>query len=388
MGLHRAAPVTLAVVVTVTPWVGGYPMSTICRYSQVSWVDRWPYGNIDARFHLHVPPRFRHHAIRADATVEMRWGKTLWTGRLVSMDWSTGELAASGLIGQGSRYLGLNRVLEPGPGLYYLRPSVNLEQAIDTAIAGGPAGVMDNSDEITDRTPLGWKRTDPLWAADMFDPGVPPEEFSKIFPDLVDLAAQRGAGTPYMGADGRLRYLTPATTPSWLTQPATVDIDEAAGSDRLTSVIVIYLDSTDGNARKHKWVTDTRFVPHREEIHDAREAGPMTPTEAATIGEAILAEHLRPVYGSDVVLSPLTATTGTGGVCWPVVAHAGQVVRVQGASHPRLSGNHIDFIAGEITVSDAETTTPTAVAKPENKPPRTYAETTEATLTAIRKAAA
>ena len=57
-----------------------------------------------------------------------------------------------------------------------------------------------------------WKRTTPLWTADVYS--ALPDEVPRLFPDLVDLAASRGAGVPYMGATGRLQFLPMPTTPS------------------------------------------------------------------------------------------------------------------------------------------------------------------------------
>lgn len=131
---------------------------------------------------------------------------------------------------------------------------------------------------------------------------------------------------------------------------------------------------------------DQNVLPYREATVDATELGDITAAEASDIADQALAEGLRPVFDTDITLTPLTAANGSGEPINPLVVRDGQVGRIWGATHPRLGQSFIDLIAGEVTVSDAETSTPTAVVKPYNKPARAYLEVLEASLNARRSA--
>lgn len=376
------------------PFISGVPLSTICPFRDLTWTIRWPYGGFEAKCKIDVPVNFRHHALVTDADTEIKWGGgTMFLGDLAEPDWAAGELYFRGRIRQGEKYKAWEVT-----GSTTLVPAVNLETAIDLAVAGGPVDVsvanITSANGIPARTALQWKRTTPLFTTNLW--ATPPEEPAWLFPDMLDLASQRGAGVPYMGPSGRLEFRTPkinpfssgTTVPDWQIHPGTVELSEAGGDSRLTRVYVLFLDSTAAGAEKVTISEDTRFRPYREDYYDARNLDGITPAEAKTIADAILAEHLRPVYVSDIDLTPFTATTYHGAPCNPLLPRGGDVIRVNGATHPRLPGSFIDVTAGEVVVSAAETDRPTAVAKPENKPARSEDEIAEATIVGLRKALA
>lgn len=133
-------------------------------------------------------------------------------------------------------------------------------------------------------------------------------------------------------------------------------------------------------------VEDTTVTPYRENRVDALALGDLPTSEATAIANQALAAALAPSFTTDAPATPLTATNARMNPCDPVLVRAGTLVRVWGASHPRLNQPFIDFIAGEVTVSDAETDLPTAVIKPFNKPAQSDEEVMEAALNARRRA--
>jgi hypothetical protein len=133
-------------------------------------------------------------------------------------------------------------------------------------------------------------------------------------------------------------------------------------------------------------VEDTSITPYREERVNALALGDLPTSEATAIADQALAAALAPSFTTDIPATPLTATNAQMNPCDPVLVRAGTLVRVWGAAHPRLNQPFIDVIAGEVTVSDAETDQPTAVIKPFGKPAQSDEEVMEAVLNARREA--
>lgn len=187
-------------------------------------------------------------------------------------------------------------------------------------------------------------------------------------------------------------------TPSEFEADATYSI-----GDYVTKSGSIYRSSADGNTGHTPpaagwWtlvgafpvpavvVVGDRLEPYREVSVDITELGDLPTAEATDIANKALAEGLAPVFTTDIPITPLVAKNRRGRPADPLLPHAGQLVRVWGAAHPHLGHGYIDVIAGEVTVSNAETS-PTAVIKPYLKPARGLVEAMEAALTARRRAA-
>lgn len=402
----------------LSPWVDGVPLRTICSFSDLSWTTRWPYGDWEASWRVHVPAGFRHRNIRQGVEVTIPFGgKSLWTGDLEKPDWSTGQMTAKGRIRQGENY----RALRWDSDLLMFMPTWDVQVAITEARSGGHG-----------RPALNWKvGTLPSGA---LSPERNTEPISIL--DLLDLARDHGDGTPYMGPNGRLQLLADPTTVTWQVFPKVVDVGDSGGTDRATAIYMMYLPTdtaTDWDAtlsydagqfvrhvdyrwealesipaggaepgtdnakwKRHQaiadvWSTefpsDTRFTPYRELSVDARGLGELAVGESDVIAQRALDEHLAPAYTTDIQATPLTVTGPQLQPVAPILLRAGTLGRIHGANHPRLGSRRIDVIAGEVAVHNAETSRPTAVIKPYAKEPSSYMEVMEATLTAARKAA-
>lgn len=134
-------------------------------------------------------------------------------------------------------------------------------------------------------------------------------------------------------------------------------------------------------------VQDTTITPYREARVDARGLGDLPLAEATAIANAALATALAPSFTTDIPATPLTVTSSQMLPCDPLLLRAGTLGRIWGASHPRLAQGFTDVIAGEVTISDAETDNPTALIKPWGKQAQDDIEVMEAALNARRKSA-
>lgn len=132
---------------------------------------------------------------------------------------------------------------------------------------------------------------------------------------------------------------------------------------------------------------DTTITPYREERVDALALGDLSFSDATAIAGQALATALAPSFTTDIPATPLTVTDAHMQPINPVLLRAGTLGRIWGASHPRLMQGFTDVIAGEVTVSDAESDNPTALIKPFGKQPQSDIEVMEAALNARRRSA-
>lgn len=352
----------------VEVWVDGVPMSSLCRVTDIGWSTRYPYGDWYAEFTVHVPPSWRHSALRPGAEVLIKNGAArTWLGDLSEPDWERGEMTARGRVRAGEGYLGQTEILIPDPlGAWVRVPAFTPGQAIGGAISG-----------TYGRDPLDWvvdaaTAADSVWTTSMFAEAQ--DEWMNML-QWLDLIAARGHGIAMLSPGGKtLRFHERPTVPEWHVHPDVVDIAEAGGEGRANQVIVTYLSTDPEEYRRSAVATDARFGPWVDMEVDARNLGPQASVGGQAIADALLAEQLRPTYTTDITATPLTVTVGNGQPCDPLALRAGMLGRVHGASHPRLPHNYIDVLAGEVEVKGAETSSPTATIRPEHKPARTLAE--------------
>lgn len=418
-------------------WVGGYPLSTVCAYDSLSWTTRYPYGDYDLSFHVATGGGFRHPAFAQGNTAQPRLGGLpLFTGDMAEPDYDTGNMAATGVIRRGENY----RAFYWDTTDLALLPTWDPDQAVDDAIspvlASGRTAIGWTRATMT----IPSLRTaaddiEPMQLLELLDLatkrgyGTPYMAWGKRLQMLTQPFTAHGSSP-----------LTPGA-PKWHVHPNVVDLGELAGDDYATRIFLTYLDSgiappvynpngatytvgTKTTYDGHIWqaqvlissstpdsapsagyqiggtdvwkdlgeVNMTARVdtgastvrPYREVTLDVTNLGPMTSTEANAIAQQALAAGLEPVYSTDIPVTPLTVTDAGGQPCNPLLVRAGDLVRVWGAVHPRLGHQFVDIIAGEVTVSDAETSQPSAVIKPWQKPAITYSEVAEASLNALR----
>ena len=451
----------------VQVFVGGKPLSTMCKAVGLGWTSRWPGGDYDATWTALVPAGWRRRELVRGAPVEIRFGGlNVWRGSLAQLDRDTGQMACDGLIRRAEDY----DALVWDAALGELVPTWSPAAAVDDAIS---------PNVLSGRVAIGWTRdasvpVGSLVGADTAAEGMRLDE-------LLALATSRGLGTPYIGPDGVLRFLADPTTPTWLVHPAVVDIGEAAGDQRATRIFVEYLAATslswvdttsyvagdivtyggelysrigsgagdvpgvsplwsqleveswDPTVTSKTYSTGTYYVlrdsvfyqlvvptgpdvtvsdppspdwttlgsmpvpttlsvqdgtvtPYREDRVSALALGDLPTSEATDIANQALAVALRPTFTADIPATPFTVADARMMPLNPVLMRAGTLGRVWGAAHPRLNQPFVDVIAGEVTVSDAETDYPTAVIKPWGKQLDSDEEVMEAGLNARRRA--
>lgn len=213
--------------------VDGQPLSTIGAYGDLGWSSRWPGGCWEASWGLNVQKGWRHPKLRRGAAVRIMYGGLpAWTGELGAFDWDTGQATASGLYRRSEHYKAL-----VWDGADMVR-TWDLAAAVDDAIS---------PHSLSARTAIGWRR-DTFTTGSLKTPGQEGEAVMWLV-DLIDLAMARGHGTPYLGADGRLRMMTapftgPSGLPLWQVRPHVVDVGEAAGPGRATRLFVDYMVRT------------------------------------------------------------------------------------------------------------------------------------------------
>ena len=451
----------------VQVFVGGKPLSTMCKATGLGWTSRWPGGDYDATWTALVPAGWRRRELVRGAPVEIRFGGlNVWKGSLAEPDWSTGQMACDGLIRRAEDYDALAWDSTAGD----LVPTWNPRTAVDDAI---------NPNVLSNRVAIGWTRDSSVPDTNLVGADVAAEAMR--LDALLQLATDRGYGTPFIGPDGILRFLPDPTTPAWHVHPLVVDVGEAAGDQRATRIFVDYMAATalswvdtttytagnivtyngdlfsrigsgagdvpgvsslwsqleveswDPTVTSKTYSTGTYYVlrddvfyqlvvptgpdvtvsdppspdwttlgsmptpttltvrdgtvtPYREERVNALALGDLPTSEATDIADHALAVALAPSFTTDIPATPLTVTDARMQPVNPVLLHAGTLGRVWGAEHPRLSQPFIDVIAGEVTVSDAETDYPTAVIKPWGKQPQDDVEVMEVALNARRRA--
>lgn len=374
-------------------WVGGQPMSTICFYDQLNWTTHRLFGDWEAGFRVHAPARWRHSALRRGNEVVIKYGgKRTFLGDVGSWNRDTGEVYVRGRIRAGEGYL--------------VDPTDDAATVVAAAIAATP--------------PLNWTVDTtgfPAGALVAKTTAADPEPMY-LLDYLEAIAAKSGTGQGVftMGPDGRLRYVERPTVPSLQVWPAAVDLGEAGGPDRATAVRVKYIrvlapvpawqvggayafhdqvvfsdhfwtaliasptsqpgeddtewrdDGATSEAVQYVTKADDRFTPFREVLLDGTDLGPMLLAQAQTMADNALAKLLEPVFLNDIPGDPLLVADWQGGPINPLVRRADALTRVWGTSHPRLGKHHIDVLAGEVTVSDAESLHPTVFLKTDQKP--------------------
>lgn len=134
-------------------------------------------------------------------------------------------------------------------------------------------------------------------------------------------------------------------------------------------------------------VQDATVTPYREERVDARGLGDLPTAVATNIANHALAVGLAPSFTTDIPATPLTVTDARMHPINPIVLRAGTLGRIWGASHPRLMQGFTDVIAGEVSISDAESENPIAIIKPFGKQAQSDIEVMEAALNARRRSA-
>lgn len=384
-------------------WVGGRPLSTLCFYDQVTWTKKWPFGDWSAGFRVHARPRWRSSYLRRDTEVVIKYGAgRRFLGDIGSWDRETGEVSVRGRIRAGEGYLA---------------SSFDLITAINGAISGTP--------------PLNWRVDEPsIPVGEVFGADHEPTYLLDLLAAATALGANNGAQF-MMGPDGRLRFVERPTTPSWQVWPEAVDLGEAGGPDRATSVQLRFINSTavawaaggvfalgdvvtyagtfwtalvstpgstpgsddtewaDGGpleaAADSVVAEDLTVTPYRQVQLDAVEYGAMVEASAQAMADAALAKLLEPVYLNDVPANPLLVATWGGEPINPLTVEAGTLGRVWGASHPRLGHPYVDLLAGEVTVSDAETPTPKTLIKGYQKPLTNLVEFISATAPRVTR---
>lgn len=415
-------------------FVDGVPLSTQIGYDSLSWTTRWPGGDYDLTFHVGSQGKWRHPALAQGKAAQVRHdGLPRFSGDMAEPDWDGGQMAATGVIRRGENY----RAYYWDTTELALLPTWDPDQAVDDAISPVLA---------SGRTAIGWTRAafsipslrtavdddtvlslwDLLLLANKRGYGTPYMGPDRVLRMLSQPFTAHGSSP-----------LTPGA-PKWHVHPNVVDMGEMAGDDYASRIFLTYLDSAiappawvlghsytvntlvtyDGHiwkvlilhtstealapssgtqiAGSNVWQdmgelnqtarTDVSaaVTPYREITLDATNLGPMSSSDIAAIGNQALTAGLEPVYSTDIPVTPLTVTDAGGQPCNPLLVRAGDLVRVWGAAHPRLGHAFVDVIAGEVTVSDAETSNPTAVIKPWQKPALSYSEVMEAALNARR----
>lgn len=219
---------------------GGYLLSAICRYSDLTYSFRRPYGCWEASLQVGVGARWRHPAFKRGNSFEIFCGgMRLWIGIMGDPDWETGTMTAKGLIRVGEDYRA--RVWDSTAAA--LVATWNPRAAVDDVIS--PAGASG-------RPAIGWRRDSSVPNVNL-RPSTDAEPMQLL--DLLDLATDRGYGTPYIGGDGRLRMLSDPTQVAWMAHPRVVNVGEAGGPERATRIFLTYMA-----ASGLSWVDTTSYV--------------------------------------------------------------------------------------------------------------------------------
>lgn len=341
--------------------IGDTWLKTIAFYDrrEVEWTTKWPGGDWEATAKVTMRPGWTHPALVGGKSAKIHRGGRIWFGDLASFDPESGELRMVGRYRKADGYFALDSL-----GATSSVPKT----AIDAAIAGDPGS----------RLPLGWLRVDPF----AIDPNTglevqvtqttTPDDLIKI-PDLLDAASLQINKYPHMGPWGAIEMQSAPTTAYWQVRPNSVELG-FADSAYASTVLVRYLDAGSGGTRTTATREDAyaAAVAYSEHAVDATGLGQISTAKANSIGDAILARALRLQFTNSFELTHANLMSMGGGLGDPAAVRAGDMIRVQGASHPRWPLRWVDVIPGEVRCKEGS-----ATVSPYNKEPQTLAEITE-----------
>jgi hypothetical protein len=304
--------------------VGGYWLSTLGGWGELSWSSTADGGCAEASWKMSLPLTYSHPALRRNRVVEVKDGPTnVWKGILtepdVNDDWT---FTAQGLSTLAAHFLCFDGSLNT---------STTPDVAIDRAIADG----------------LPWTRPVSLSNVAYVTGGT--TNSLMTLKDLLDAWATSAGKRWGVNAQGEVYAVADPTVPTWVLTPGAGRFG-LADDEYASHLFVRYLAT--GAVYTTATASDTTAATNfgrREYPVDATGRGIITGTQATAIGTGLLAKgKARQGYTNGVTPSrwQLTTPGGTPASLWQV--QAGQLVRQFGVQNEQgQPTNYIDWVIGE-----------------------------------------
>ena len=313
---------------SVEVYLNGRPLSTIGAYGDLKWSERFDGGCWEASWQMEVRPGWHHPAIRRGADVEIRLGgHALWAGLMSEPDRDSWQIAATGLVREGERYMAM--ATDGTPARYLGESTVN---AVDEGLPWDyyPITFPSHANPIQGEESDGLNTVSAMWTA-----------------------SAAAAGWFWgVGAD-RIPYALPRPTfPTWRVTPGVVALG-LADDDYATHLRGRYLkadltrdtitrgDNGDPGTPSHRW-------GRSEESVDLTPRKVMSEAQANATLDGMLAKiGPRPGYTNGLELTADQITRG-GVRANLALIRAGQMVRLHGVRDELTGTPCHDIVIGEV----------------------------------------
>lgn len=315
--------------------IGGYPATEIAAHTPPTW-ETWADGGTGAiSWAFSLSMRSQHQALRVGALVEVMVGCVpVATGLMTEPDRTTWECSAYGLASEARNYLALD-----GSG--------NATRNLATAIAQARAS--------------GWQASNP---SDILGTAAGEASAPIALAELFDQWAEQLGRRWGVDGRGRLYFLEPPTTPTWLAAPESAAFgttDEGAANTLKGRYLNVFTSTN---------LTATAGSGAPQAAVDLTDRGAMADADATAILNGMLIRDRGPKWTNGVTLtSDQLQTVGGTPAALPAV-RAGQMMRSLGLSNA-VQPLALDTVIGKTRYTAGEDV---IYIEPVNTAPRSFVD--------------